>query len=118
MGQPTIQETAQTAGELAGALMNMLGQLVDKVLGSQAQTKDGKPLRDVCYMHLPSGLPIDPREYANAWTPAGADTLADANNLGQINAATAQAAAAAANGSTGGSTPADTPEVNRQLAAS
>jgi hypothetical protein len=64
----------QASGNLAGALMDMFSQLVDKALGSQTVDKDGKPLREVCYMHLPMGIPIDPRDHSYLWrtsrTPA------------------------------------------------
>ena len=66
---------ARDAGGITAALLDTLDQLVDRVLGKQTVDKDGKPLRQVAYMHMPNGLPIDPRQYANPWTPAGGATL-------------------------------------------
>src|SRR3981081_1365248 len=67
---PTVEGSMQASGNLAGALMDMFSQLVDKALGSQTVDKDGKPLREVCYMHLPMGIPIDPRDHSYPWEPA------------------------------------------------
>jgi hypothetical protein len=67
------------AGALADALMAMYSQLVDNVLGKQTVNKDGKPLRDVCYMHLPNGLPIEAKDFENAWTPDTAPSIASAS---------------------------------------
>jgi hypothetical protein len=72
---PDPQEQLERAGGLTAAMLDMLDQLVDRVLGKQTVDKDGKPLRQVAYMHMPNGLPIDPRQYANPWTPAGGATL-------------------------------------------
>jgi hypothetical protein len=76
----------------------MFAHMVDVALGSQAQTKDGKPLRDVCYMHMPQGRPIDPREFANPWSPAGNATIANADNLGKQQPAAAPASGTVAGG--------------------
>ena len=69
------QTQLEQAGGITAALLDTLDQLVERVLGKQTVDKDGKPLRQVAYMHLPNGLPIDPRQYANPWTPAGGASL-------------------------------------------
>ena len=71
----TPQSQLEKAGGITAALLDTLDQLVDRVLGQQTVDKSGKPLRQVAYMHMPNGLPIDPRQYANPWTPAGGATL-------------------------------------------
>ncbi|MDX6302405.1 MAG: hypothetical protein QOF53_3619 [Nocardioidaceae bacterium] len=71
----TPQDQLNKAGGITAALLDTLDQLVDRILGQQTVDKSGKPLRQVAYMHMPNGLPIDPRQYANPWTPAGGATL-------------------------------------------
>src|SRR5258708_2456550 len=87
--QPSIQSSMKNTGNLANSLVDMFAQLVDHVLGNQTVDQNGKPLREVCYMHMPMGFPIDPRDYSNPWTPAGGDTLADFSNSGTLNPAPA-----------------------------
>lgn len=81
---PSIPTSMKATGSLASAVMDMFSQLVGHVMGSQTVDKDGKPLREVCYMQMPMGFPIDPRDYSNPWTPAGGDTLADFANSGVL----------------------------------
>src|SRR5260370_3165550 len=83
--QPSIQSSMKNTGNLANSLVDMFAQLVDHVLGNQTVDQNGKPLREVCYMHMPMGFPIDPRDYSNPWTPPGGDTLADFSNSGTLN---------------------------------
>ncbi|WP_375430646.1 hypothetical protein [uncultured Friedmanniella sp.] len=80
----TPQEQLEQAGGITKALLDTLDQLVDRILGQQTVDKSGKPLRQVAYMHMPNGLPVDPRQYANPWTPAGGATLAKLNNDGTL----------------------------------
>ncbi|MFD8480538.1 hypothetical protein [Kitasatospora sp. NPDC059673] len=83
MNQPSVGAT-QAAGELAGALQAMLSSLVAKALGSQALTKDGQPLRQVCYMQMPNGTPINPKDFADPWSPVGTTTVAGAGSQAGI----------------------------------
>src|SRR5260370_6737988 len=87
--QPSIQSSMKNTGNLANSLVDMFAQLVDHVLGRKSVEQRGKPWREVFYMHLPMGFPIDPRDYSNPWTPAGGDTLADFSNSGTLNPAPA-----------------------------
>jgi hypothetical protein len=89
MTSPSIAGTTVTTGALGDALLAMFSQLVDKVLGQQTVDKNGKPLRDVCYMHMPNGLPIEPRDFADPWTPDATSTIAGTANAGQAGATTA-----------------------------
>ena len=87
----SIDSSAHTTGALADALQDMLRQLVSKIIGGPSQDKEGRPLRDVCYMQMPQGLPIDPRQFSYPWDPAGGDTSADIQDDGKLGAAAAQA---------------------------
>jgi hypothetical protein len=90
---PDAQDQLQQAGGLTAALLDTLDQLVDRVLGKQAVDKTGKPLRQVAYMHMPNGLPIDPRQYADPWTPAGGSSLREMLDDGSLPAPPADASA-------------------------
>lgn len=90
--QSSIDSSMQTTGALADALQDMLRQIVSKIIGGPSHDKEGRPLRDVCYMQMPLGLPIDPRDYSYPWDPAGGDSSADIQDDGKLGASAAQAA--------------------------
>jgi hypothetical protein len=73
LAMPGIDSDTKTAGELAGALQDMLRQMLDKIMGAPAKGKGGEPLRDVCVMVLPTGTPIEPKDFSYPWDPAGGD---------------------------------------------
>src|SRR5260370_14361918 len=107
--QPSIQSSMKNTGNLANSLVDMFAQLVDHVLGNQTVDQNGKPLREVCYMHMPMGFPIDPRDYSNPWTPAGGDTLADFSN--SVTLHPAPATGSDQRGTSGTSTPSYRPPI-------
>ena len=88
----SIDSSVQATGALADALQDMLRQIVGKIIGGPSHDKDGRPLRDVCYMQMPLGLPIDPRQFSYPWDPAGGDSSADIQDDGKLGASAAQAA--------------------------
>jgi len=88
----SIDSSVQATGALADALQDMLRQLVGKIIGGPSHDKDGRPLRDVCYMQMPLGLPIDPRQFSYPWDPAGGDSSTDIQDDGKLGASVAQAA--------------------------
>lgn len=94
MPAPSIQGSMQVSGDLAGALQDLLRQMIDKILGGPTKGKGGEPLRDVCYMQLPLGLSIDPRDFSFPWDPAGGDSSSDVQDDGKLGAAAVQAASA------------------------
>ncbi len=61
--------------EIGQAVMDILDQLVDKVLGGQPVRTDGKPVNQVVYSQMRIGRPIDVREFADPWSPSGGATL-------------------------------------------
>src|SRR5919199_443663 len=89
---PDVQEQLEKAEGLSAALLDTLDQLVDRVLGKQTVDKDGKPLRQVAYMHMPNGLPIAPGQSRDPWTPAGGATLRDMLDDGSLPAPSPAAA--------------------------
>lgn len=74
----------QVSGDLANTLLGTLSAMVARALGSQPIDKNGKPLREVCYMQLPQGVAVDPRSFANPWSPNGSDTIADTTANGKL----------------------------------
>ena len=56
-------------------LIDLFNTIVERVKQTQPARTDGKPLSGgLVYSQLLLGMPIDPRDYANAWTPMGAAT--------------------------------------------
>jgi hypothetical protein len=56
-------------------IIDLLNTIVDRVKQTQPSRTDGKPLSSgLVYSQLVLGMPIDPRDYSNAWTPIAAAT--------------------------------------------
>ncbi|MCK9898336.1 hypothetical protein [Frankia sp. AgB32] len=92
---------------LGDAVMDMLDQLVDKALGGQPVRSDGKAVNEVVYSQLRTGRPIDIREFADPWSPAGGSTLQAAVPAGTTPtpAAPPPAAASVVDGSASAAAP-------------
>jgi hypothetical protein len=112
---PDINDSMQSAGAMADALQDVLRQLIDKIVGGPSKGKGGEPLRDVCYMILPMGEPIDPRDFSFAWDPAGGDSSADVQDDGKFGTAAAAAAVAASAPAAGSPQPAPAPVTDKKL---
>src|SRR5262249_56228314 len=80
----TVAGSMQTAGELGGALQDMLRQMIEKIIGAPSKGRGGEPLRNVCYMLMPQGFPIDPKDFSNPWDPAGGDSSEDVQDDGKL----------------------------------
>ncbi|HEV2097309.1 MAG TPA: hypothetical protein VGR45_00110 [Stellaceae bacterium] len=68
-------------GCITKALLDALDQIQNQVAASQIGP-DGKPLGSAVYMHMPTGYPIDPKMFANPWSPAGGDSSSSFDNSG------------------------------------
>ena len=79
-------------GGITKALLDALDQIQNQV-SKGLVGPDGKPSGTAIYMHLPTGIPIDPKMYANAWTPAGGDSSSSFSNDGAFSAPAQSAAA-------------------------
>jgi hypothetical protein len=56
-------------------LIDLFNSIVERVKQTQPARTDGKPLSGgLVYSQLVLGMPIDPRDYGNAWTPMGGAT--------------------------------------------
>ncbi|GAB6859889.1 hypothetical protein [Microbacterium xylanilyticum] len=67
---PDVTDGLQITGGITKALLDALNQLHSAV-AAQLTNPDGSPSGSAVYMHLPIGRSIDPKMYANPWTPAG-----------------------------------------------
>jgi hypothetical protein len=106
----------QMSAEIAASLQSLLQQILAKTLNSQVVDKNGKPYSSISYMMLENGIPLDPADYQGAWTPAGADTLGDLNQSGQLTtAATSSTATSSAATSTGTASSPAQPQVDVQM---
>jgi len=119
---PDMQTSLNQAGGITKALLNALDQIQQYVAASQIGP-DGKPSGTAVYMHMPMGYPVDPKMYANPWTPGGGDSSASFSNEGtfvQPAAAPAAAGATASNGSgpPGAVYPPPMPKPDQQLESS
>jgi hypothetical protein len=86
MSTPTLSELA---------IIDVLNTIVDRVKQTQPATTTGKPLSGgLVYSQLVLGMPIDPRDYGNPWSPMGGDTGAGSQTAG-VPAAPAPAPGAA-----------------------
>jgi hypothetical protein len=64
-------------------IIDLLNQIVDRVKQTQPAQTNGKPLSGgLVYSQLVLGMPIDPRDYGNPWSPIGGDTGAGSQTAG------------------------------------
>jgi hypothetical protein len=64
-------------------IIDLLNQIVDRVKQTQPAQTNGKPLSGgLVYSQLILGMPIDPRDYGNPWSPMGGDTGAASQSAG------------------------------------
>lgn len=113
---PDMQDQLNAAGGIEKAMLNALDQIERYVAASQIGP-DGKPSGTAVYMHMPMGYPVDPKQYANAWSPFSGDATASQNNDGSFPAATPPPAATAPPGAAAGAVyppPVDTPDLELQ----
>ncbi len=80
---PDMQSSLNNAGGITKALLNALDQIQQYCAASQIGP-DGKPSGSAIYMHMPMGHPIDPKMYANAWTPGGGDSASSFSDDGSF----------------------------------
>lgn len=80
MTQP-MQQSLSTAGGITKAMLDALNQVQNYVAASQVGP-DGKPSGTAVYMHMPMGYTVDPKMYANAWTPGGGDSSSQFSDTG------------------------------------
>jgi hypothetical protein len=72
-------------GSITKALLNALDQ-IERMVSSSQIGPDGKPSGTAIYMHMPTGYPVDPKMFANPWTPAGGSSSASFGNDGTFSA--------------------------------
>jgi hypothetical protein len=97
---PTMQNSLDAQGAITKTMLNALDQIEQYVAQCQIGP-DGKPSGSAVYMHMPIGYPVDPKMFANPWTPGGGDSSSSFNNEGtfvQPAAAPAAPGATASNG--------------------
>ncbi len=82
---PDTGSQLSNVGSITKALLDALDQIENQVASSQIGP-DGKPLGSAIYMHMPTGYPIDPKMFANPWTPAGGDSSSQFSNEGAFSA--------------------------------
>jgi hypothetical protein len=100
--EPAKKERITMPGEPGAAILEIFGQLIETIKSNQPIRTDGKSLASgFVYSQMVLGMPVDPRDYNNPWSPMGGSTLQEA--------VAAPGAAPAAGGTTpaaGGTAPA------------
>lgn len=107
------EDQLQITGGITKALLAALDQIQTAVTAGLTNP-DGTPSGTAVYMHLPFGYPIDPKMYANPWTPMGGDVYTSVQNTGAF-AAPAPASTAAQPSTPAASLP-KTPDAKLQQA--
>lgn len=105
------------SNEPGAAVLAIFDQLIDRVKQARPVRSDNKPLGGgLVYSMLVLGMPVDPQDYTNPWTPQGDINVKDAVSQGALPApAPAAAGATASTGST--PPPPPDPRAARALAA-
>lgn len=75
----------QITGGITQALLDALNQVSTAITASLVNP-DGTPSGTAIYMQLPVGQSIDPKMYANPWTPAGGSAYGAVSNTGAFAA--------------------------------
>lgn len=119
---PDMQSSLNNAGGIEKAMLNALDQVEQYVAASQIGP-DGKPSGTAVYMHMAMGYPVDPKMFANAWTPGGGDSSSSFSNDGTFVAPAAEpakpgATATDGKGPAGAVFPPPKPKPDQQLEAS
>src|SRR4051794_5146472 len=78
-----VEGQLQVTGGVTKALLDALDQ-IHLAVSARLTNPDGTPSGSAVYMHLPVGYPIDPKMYANPWTPAGGSAYGAVGNDGQF----------------------------------
>ena len=65
--------------EPGGLVLTLFDNLIERIKSTRPIRTDGKPLTTgFVYSQLVLGMPCDPRDYMNPWSPAGGGTVQDA----------------------------------------
>ncbi len=78
---PSLVSSDNQAQAITQVMLNALSQIEQFAAASQIGP-DGKPSQTAIYMHMPMGYTVDPKMYANAWTPGGGDSSSSFDNEG------------------------------------
>src|SRR5260370_4839942 len=97
------------SNEPGSAILAIFDQLINVVKQAHPVRSDGKPLGGgVVYSMMVLGMPVDPKDYMNPWSPMGGASLSDMSAKGTLpNAGAAPAPAAASASSTAAPPPPD-----------
>ncbi len=117
---PSLQNSLASAQGITATLLDALSQVEQYAAASQIGA-DGKPSTTAIYMHMPMGYPIDPKMFANAWTPGGGDSSSSFGNDGTFvtpTPAPATTPAATATGPAGSVFPPPKPTPDEKLSDS
>lgn len=105
------------ANEPGSAVLELFAQIVDRIKLSKPQRTDGKPLGGgMVYSQMVLGMPIDPRDFMNPWSPLGGSSLQDLKAAGTLPSLNSGATGSTAAGARAGATEPD-PKHKRAMEA-
>ena len=115
----TMQSSLNATGAITQAMLDALNQ-IEQYVAASLIGPDGKPSQTEIYMHMATGYPVDPKMFANAWTPGGGDSSASFGDTGTFvtQSSSSSSAAAAPAGPAGSIYPPPAPGPDAQLEAS
>ena len=84
--QSVQSQFSQDTG-LGRSLLNVMDQIVAHLLTQQPVDSTNKPTGTTVYLQYQTGQGVDPRQYANPWTPMGGSSLQSVLQSGQVSQA-------------------------------
>lgn len=82
--QSVKSQFSQDTG-LGRSLLNVMDQIVAHLLTQQPVDSTNKPTGTTVYLQYQTGQGVDPRQYANPWTPMGGSSLQSVLQSGQVS---------------------------------
>jgi hypothetical protein len=81
----SIQSQFSQDTGLGQSLLNVMDQVVAHLLTQQPVDSTNKPTGTTVYLQYQTGQGVDPRQYANPWTPMGGSSLQSVLQSGQVS---------------------------------
>lgn len=98
---PDAVSQLNNVGNITKALLDALDQ-IESAVSQGLVGPDGKPSGSAIYMHMMNGIPIDPKDYANPWTPMEGSAAAQFGNDGKFSGSSASGGLGAGGAAPGG----------------
>jgi hypothetical protein len=98
---PDAVSQLNNVGNITKALLDALDQ-IESAVSQGLVGPDGKPSGSAIYMHMMNGISIDPKDYANPWTPMEGSVAGQFGNDGKFSGSSASGAFGSGGAAPGG----------------